>query len=67
MSGVTTKARAIVCRTRGRTHGPITRLVSPGDLGELLDGRDLVAIEERFVVGPVRRGAFQIGHRPGVP
>lgn len=29
-------ARAIVYRTRGRTHGPITRLVSPGDLGELL-------------------------------
>jgi len=32
----TTKARAIVHRTRGRTHGPITRLVSPGDLGEFL-------------------------------
>jgi redox-sensitive bicupin YhaK (pirin superfamily) len=31
-----TKARAIVHRTRGSTHGPITRLVSPGDLGELL-------------------------------
>jgi redox-sensitive bicupin YhaK (pirin superfamily) len=26
--------RAIVHRTRGTTHGPITRLVSPGDLGE---------------------------------
>ena len=30
------KARAIVQRTRGRTHGPITRLMSPSDLGELL-------------------------------
>jgi redox-sensitive bicupin YhaK (pirin superfamily) len=26
----------IVCRTRGNRHGPITRLMSPGDLGELL-------------------------------
>jgi redox-sensitive bicupin YhaK (pirin superfamily) len=29
-------ARAIVHRTRGETHGPITRLVSPSDLGELI-------------------------------
>jgi redox-sensitive bicupin YhaK (pirin superfamily) len=28
--------RAIVHRTRGDTHGPITRLVSPPDLGELI-------------------------------
>lgn len=32
----TTEARAIVFRTRGSTHGPITRLVSPGDLGKFL-------------------------------
>jgi redox-sensitive bicupin YhaK (pirin superfamily) len=32
----TTEARAIVYRTRGSQHGPITRLVSPGDLGEFL-------------------------------
>ena len=31
-----TEARAIVHRTRGRTHGPITRLMSPSDLGEIL-------------------------------
>ena len=31
-----TQARAIVYRTRGSTHGPITRLVSPSDLGEFL-------------------------------
>jgi redox-sensitive bicupin YhaK (pirin superfamily) len=30
------EARAIVHRSRGSTHGPITRLVSPGDLGELI-------------------------------
>jgi len=35
-SALATKARAIVHRTRGSTHGPITRLVSPGDLGQLL-------------------------------
>jgi redox-sensitive bicupin YhaK (pirin superfamily) len=29
-------ARAIVQRTRGRTHGPVTRLMSPSDLGEVL-------------------------------
>ena len=28
--------RPIVQRTRGRQHGPITRLVSPGDLGQVL-------------------------------
>ena len=28
--------RRIVQRTRGREHGPITRLVSPGDLGQVL-------------------------------
>lgn len=29
-------ARAIAHRTRGHRHGPITRLMSPGDLGQLL-------------------------------
>jgi redox-sensitive bicupin YhaK (pirin superfamily) len=29
-------ARAIVRRTRGRTHGPVTRLMSPSDLGKIL-------------------------------
>jgi redox-sensitive bicupin YhaK (pirin superfamily) len=29
-------ARAIVARTRGRAHGPVTRLMSPSDLGEIL-------------------------------
>ena len=28
--------RAIVSRTTGQTHGPITRLMSPSDLGEIL-------------------------------
>jgi redox-sensitive bicupin YhaK (pirin superfamily) len=29
-------ARSIIYSTRGRTHGPITRLVSPSDLGEVM-------------------------------
>ena len=29
-------SRPIVYRTRGRSHGPLTRLVSPGDVGELI-------------------------------
>ena len=28
--------RSIVLRTRGHSHGPITRLVSPGDVGQLI-------------------------------
>jgi redox-sensitive bicupin YhaK (pirin superfamily) len=35
-SSTTIQPRAIVHRTRGSVHGPITRLVSPGDLGQLL-------------------------------
>jgi redox-sensitive bicupin YhaK (pirin superfamily) len=53
MSTVATKARAIVHRTRGSSHGPITRLVSPGDLGELLKPfvfLDLVDIPSRFAL-----------------
>src|ERR1700733_8389756 len=32
----TARPRRIVHRTSGRRHGPITRLMSPGDLGEVL-------------------------------
>lgn len=31
-----TPPRQIIHRTRGRTHGAVTRLMSPGDLGEIL-------------------------------
>lgn len=33
---LTPSPRAIVHRTRGLRHGPITRLVSPGDVGQLI-------------------------------
>jgi redox-sensitive bicupin YhaK (pirin superfamily) len=35
-SALPSKARTIVQRTRGRTHGPVTRLMSPSDFGEIL-------------------------------
>ncbi len=46
--------RAIVFRTRGSTHGPITRLVSPGDVGELI--KPFVFLDEFAVQGA--RGGF---------
>jgi len=33
---IATRPRTIVRRTRGNRHGPVTRLMSPGDLGQLL-------------------------------
>ena len=30
------RGRGVVHRTRGHRHGPVTRLMSPSDLGELL-------------------------------
>lgn len=35
-AAVAAQARSIVHRTRGHAHGPITRLMSPGDLGRIL-------------------------------
>jgi redox-sensitive bicupin YhaK (pirin superfamily) len=51
--------RAIVCRTRGTTHGPITRLMSPGDLGERL--KPFVFLDA-FDIDP--RGAPLFGWHP---
>jgi redox-sensitive bicupin YhaK (pirin superfamily) len=36
ISAVRSRTRGIVQLTAGHTHGPITRLMSPGDLGELV-------------------------------
>jgi len=36
MTAAPTAARRIVHRTRGQAHGPVTRLMSPSDLGEQL-------------------------------
>src|ERR1700724_1146856 len=33
---IAARPRKIIRRTRGTRHGPVTRLMSPGDLGQLL-------------------------------
>lgn len=51
--------REIVYRTRGHRHGPITRLVSPGDLGELIKPfvfLDLIAFDGRATPTPMELG-----------
>jgi redox-sensitive bicupin YhaK (pirin superfamily) len=47
--------RAIIHRTKGNRHGPITRFVSPGDLGELL--KPFVFLD-LFEVGPSKGRGF---------
>ena len=51
--------RKVVFRTRGYTQGPITRLVSPSDLGELIKPfvfLDLAAFDGRFAPTPMGFG-----------
>src|SRR6267378_5540527 len=51
--------REIVYRTRGHTHGPITRLMSPSDLGEILKPfvfLDLAGFDGRFAPMPMGFG-----------
>src|SRR5258708_38103084 len=51
--------REIIYRTRGQTHGPITRLMSPSDLGELLKPfvfLDLAAFDGRYAPTPMGFG-----------
>ncbi|MFM2050646.1 MAG: hypothetical protein RL682_1137 [Pseudomonadota bacterium] len=43
---------AIIHRTRGSTHGPITRLVSPSDLGEVIKPFIFLDRFETLVGGP---------------
>ena len=47
--------RTIVLRTRGHEHGAITRLVSPGDVGELI--KPFVFLDF-FASEPTGRGGF---------
>ena len=54
-AAVAMRTCAIVHRTRGSTQGPVTRLMSPGDLGELLNPfvfLDLIC----FIVTAAARG-----------
>jgi len=52
---VAAAARSIIHRTRGFTRGPITRLVSPGDVGELI--KPFVFLDF-FAVQPGGSGGF---------
>src|SRR5256885_6651936 len=52
-------AREIVYRTRGDTHGPITHLMSPSDLGELIKPfvfLDHAAFDGRYAPTPMGFG-----------
>src|SRR5437667_7220077 len=51
--------REIIYRTSGQTHGPITRLMSPSDLGELIKPfvfLDLAGFDGRFAPIPMGFG-----------
>lgn len=55
-------AREIVYRTRGFTHGPITRLVSPSDLGELI--KPFVFLDLAFFDGRLEPMPMELGWHP---
>ena len=55
-------ARAIVYRTRGRPHGPVTRLMSPSDLGEIL--KPFVFLDGIDVADPSSRKVGNFGLHP---
>lgn len=56
-------ARAIVARTRGTTRGPITRLVSPSDLGELI--KPFIFLDHG-VVPPTKNKLFGMHPHSGI-
>ena len=56
-------ARRIVHRTRGSSHGPITRLVSPSDVGELI--KPFVFLDD-FAMQPTGRPMFGIHPHSGI-
>jgi hypothetical protein len=59
--------RRIVRRTRGQTRGPITRLMSPSDLGELIKPfvfLDLAGFDGRFAPTPMESAGTRIRASP---
>jgi len=54
--------REIAYRTRGRTRGPITRLVSPSDLGELI--KPFVFLDLFDFDGPTPPAPMELGWHP---
>jgi hypothetical protein len=51
---IATPPRKIARRTRGSRHGPITRLMSPGDLGQLLKPFVFLDLFERDTAGSAK-------------
>ncbi len=51
--------REIIYRTKGQKHGPLTRLVSPGDLGELI--KPFVFLDSFSIESPK---AVNLGYHP---
>jgi redox-sensitive bicupin YhaK (pirin superfamily) len=62
-AGKTLGGRRVVHRTRGRKHGPVTRLMSPSDLGELL--RPFVFLDHVDTVGG-SSGGFGLHPHSGI-
>jgi redox-sensitive bicupin YhaK (pirin superfamily) len=60
---VSTDARQIVLATSGRRHGPVTRLVSPSDIGELI--KPFVFLDH-FEVVPRAQPLFGIHPHSGI-
>lgn len=56
-------ARQVVARTSGRTHGPVTRLVSPGDIGESI--KPFVFLDH-FEFTPAGRPMFPMHPHSGI-
>lgn len=54
--------RDIVHRTRGRTRGPITRLVSPSDLGQLI--KPFVFLDHAVFDGTAKLPPMELGWHP---
>ena len=59
-----TAGRKVVHRTRGHTHGPITRLMSPSDLGELL--KPFVFLDLFVSDDPAQLGGFPMHPHSGI-
>jgi redox-sensitive bicupin YhaK (pirin superfamily) len=62
-AAVNAGARRVVLTTRGRRHGPITRLVSPSDIGELI--KPFVFLDHA-VVAPRTEPLFGIHPHSGI-
>src|SRR5213083_927925 len=58
-----TRARRVTHRTRGHSQGPITRLVSPSDVGELI--KPFVFLDY-FDIEPARAPGFGLHPHSGI-